>query len=149
MFSALLAVFALLAGLIASAQLFPAVAAEAGFSAYALGGNGFGAGIAPPPGTYVTGIGSYIQGDISGGVTYGGVDIDVSLDIRKLIYGAVNLLVVPKDTALLGGTPGVSVTVGAGYVDLLAQISIGPLAGEAETKGFGLADSVVRGQLGW
>src|SRR5262245_65658397 len=111
MFSALLAVFALLAGLIASAQLFPAVAAEAGFSAYALGGNGFGAGVAPPPGTYVTGIGSYIAGDISGGVTYGGIDIDASLDIREFISGAVNLLVMPKDTVVLGGSPGVAVTV--------------------------------------
>jgi hypothetical protein len=134
--------------LIASAPLSPALPAESGFSAYALGGNGFLAGAAPPPGNYVTGIASYLTGDISGGVVFGGVNIDVSLDIRNFITGAVNLMVVPKQT-ILGGTPGASVTVGAGWVDLLAQISIGPLTGEAETDGFGLLDSVIRGQLGW
>jgi hypothetical protein len=56
---------------------------------------------------------------------------------------------VPKDTTILGGTLGVSLTVGVGYVDLLAQISIGTLAGQAETDGFGVTDAVPRAHRGW
>lgn len=135
----------LVSGLLVTAQVSPSLAAESGFSAYGLGGNGFGAGVAPPPGTYVTAIGSYVTGDISGAITFGGVAIDVGLEIRDFISGAVNLLVVPEQTTFLGGTPGLSITVPVGYLDIQAQL--GTII--QQTDGFGLGDMVTRAQVGW
>jgi hypothetical protein len=113
----------------------------------------FGAGVAPPPANYVTPAVAYITGDISGSVVFGGVTIDVGLEIQEFITGSVNYLMVPKQT-ILGGTPGLSITAGVGHVDLVADISAtapggGGVAATLETEGSGLLDTVPRAHLGW
>ena len=146
--------FGLSAVVLASASLVASlssssIAAESGFVSYGLGTSAFSAGVTPPPGTYVSGAATYFEGDIGGNLTFGGVSIDVDLEARELISGSLNLFYVPE-TTFLGGSPGVSVTVPFGYLDIRAQVT-GPLGNtvELQTDGFGAMDMVPRVQLGW
>jgi hypothetical protein len=127
----------------------PAFAAESAFSAYGLGTSAFTAGVTPPPGTYVSGGLAVIRGDIDGNLTFGGVEIDVAMEIRKFVSGSANLLYVPEQT-FLGGRPGISMTVPFGFIDIAAQAT-GPLGNtvELQTDGWGLGDMVPRLQLGF
>src|SRR5262249_44901213 len=123
---------------------FPApdtYAAEGGFSAYGLGTSAFSGGETPPPGTYVSAGLAAIRGDINGALTFGGIEIDVAMQIKEFINGSANVLYVPKQT-FLGGRLGVSMTVPFGFVDLQAEVT-GPLGNtvQLETKGWGLGDS--------
>ncbi len=139
----------LAAAALVACQSSPSIAAESGFQSYALGTSAFSAGVTPPPGTYVSGAATYIEGDIGGNITFGGVSIDAGLEVREFISGALNLLHVPE-TTFLGGSPGVSVTVPFGFLDIKAQVT-GPLGNtvEFQTDGFGAMDMVPRIQLGW
>ena len=128
-------------------QSGPARAAESGFAGYGLGAAAFGAGVTPPPGTYVTFVASYYTADISGAVTIGGVVLDLGLDL-DFFSAAVNGVYVPNRT-ILGGRPAISITLPAGYVDLEAGVEVGALAATREVHGFGLGDMVARAQLGW
>src|SRR5262249_12952654 len=92
----------LLLSLLACAPANEAFAAESGFSSYGLGTSAFSAGVTPPPGTYVSAGLAAIRGDINGALTFGGIEIDVAMEIRKFISGSANLLYVPKET-FLGG----------------------------------------------
>ncbi len=65
----LIAVFLLTSALHAQADEF-------GFSSYGLGGAAFGAGVTPPPGTYVTFVSGYYEGEINSPVTLGGGDAE-------------------------------------------------------------------------
>ena len=96
-----------------------AYAAESAFSSYGLGTSAFSAGVTPPPGTYVSGGLAYIRGDIDGSLTFGGVAIDVAMQIKKFVSGSANLLYVPERT-FLGGRPGISMNVPFGSVRALA-----------------------------
>jgi hypothetical protein len=124
-------------------------AAESAFSAYGLGTSAFSAGETPPPGTYVSAGLAYITGDIEGNLTFGGIEIDVAMEIRKFVSGSANLLYVPEQT-FLGGRPGISMTVPFGFIDIAAQVT-GPLGNtvELQTDGWGLGDMVPRLQLGF
>jgi hypothetical protein len=132
-----------------SALASPAGAAESGFSAYGLGTSAFSAGETPPPGTYVSAGVAAIRGDINGALTFGGIEIDVAMQIKEFISPSANLLYVPKQT-FLGGRAGFSMTVPFGFVDIAAQAT-GPLGNTVElaTHGWGLGDMVPRLQLGW
>jgi hypothetical protein len=66
----------------------------------------------------------------------------------ELLAGAVSGLYVP-DWTVLGGRPGLAVTVPVGHIDLEATVSVGPLSATRETSGAGLGDVVSRLQLGW
>src|SRR5262245_28723154 len=127
----------------------PACAAEGAFSAYGLGTSAFTAGVTPPPGTYVSGGLAVIRGDINGALTFGGIEIDVAMEIKKFVSGSANLLYVPEKT-FLGGRPGPSMTVPFGFIDIAAQVT-GPLGNtvELQTDGWGLGDMVPRLQLGF
>ena len=48
-------------------------ATEYTFSSYGLGGTAFGAGVTPPPGTYVSTATIYYRGKISGSIDIGGI----------------------------------------------------------------------------
>ena len=105
-------------------------AAESGFSAYGLGTSAFEGGVTPPPGTYVSAGVAAIRGDINGALTFGGVEIDVAMQIKEFISPSANLLYVPKQT-FLGGRAGFSMTVPFGFVDIAAQAT-GPLGNTVE-----------------
>jgi hypothetical protein len=136
----------LAAGLLCTAG--PAAqAAETGFSTYGLGGAAFGAGVTPPPGTYVTTAVGYYTGNIEGNVTFGNAVIDVALKV-KFLSVALNGLYVPE-RKVLGGNLGLGLTVPVGFVDFDARATLGPLAGQRSTDGPGLGDIVPRAQVGW
>jgi hypothetical protein len=124
-----------------------AEAAEYTFSTYGLGGTAFGAGVTPPPGTYVSAATTLYRGDITGNINIGGVVFNAGAK-AELLAGAVSGLYVP-DWTVLGGRPGLSVTVPVGHIDLEATASVGPLSATRETSGAGLGDVVSRLQLGW
>jgi hypothetical protein len=113
----------LAAGLLVLTPASQAFAAESAFSSYALGTSAFTAGLTPPPGTYLSAGLGYITGDFNGALTFGGVEIDVAMEIRKFVNPLASLLYVPEKT-VLGGRPGFSLTVPAGFVDLAAQATV-------------------------
>jgi len=136
-----------LAGGLLCAEIPAARAAETGFSTYGLGGNAFGAGVTPPPGTYVTAVAGYYAGNIEGNVTIGGIVVDIGMKVNFLSMG-LNGLYVPE-RKFLGGSLGISATVPVGVIDLDAQASVGPLTGQRSVDGPGLGDIVPKLQLGW
>src|SRR5664279_5756424 len=113
-------------------------ASEYAFTTYPLGTLAFGAGITPPPGTYVTNAISFYSGNIGGTFDFGGrtfnagVKADVFLD-------STNILLVPQGK-LLDGYFGASVTVPAGYVDYAASASGQRGTISSETSGGGWGD---------
>jgi hypothetical protein len=122
-------------------------ATEYAFSTYALGGNAFGAGVTPPPGTYVTVVSGRYAGDIGTAVDFGRVVINAGANVEIFTSG-LNLLFVP-DRKVFGGNLGLSVTVPVGHNDVEATIGIGPFGVLREVDGWGLGDIVSKLQLGW
>jgi hypothetical protein len=140
---ALLAFATLLLGCVSQAR-----ADEFGFSSYGLGAAAFGAGVTPPPGTYISFVSGYYEGEISAPVTLGNVTLQAGAKV-KFFQEGLNGLYVPN-RKVLGGNFGVSVTVPVGHMDLDASVT-GPLGNTftAETSGWGLGDITTRLQLGW
>jgi hypothetical protein len=118
-------------------------ATEYAFSTYGLGGSAFGAGVTPPPGTYVTFGTVFYDADIGRNVNFGGVVINAGAKV-EIFATALNLLYVPQ-RKVLGGSLGLSVTVPVGHMDVDA--TIGPFSREVD--GWGLGDIIPRAQLGW
>jgi hypothetical protein len=141
----------LLVGLVVGGQtLAPrpqATAAEYTFSTYGLGGAAFGAGVTPPPGTYISAATTFYRGSISGDINIGGVVFNAGA-AAQLFGGALSGLYVP-DWKVLDGRLGLAVTAPAAHVDLEATVSVGPLSTTRETSGSGFGDVVTRLQLGW
>lgn len=123
-------------------------AAEYAFSTYGLGSAAFGAGITPPPGTYVSFSSAFYDGDISGALPFGGIVLNLGVK-AKFLVSAINGLYVPK-RKVLDGKLGLSVTVPVGHTDLEADVT-GPLGNTVrrEEDGAGLGDINARIQLGW
>src|SRR5262245_61236831 len=99
---------ALIATVFCSAALAAASAGRAdefGFSSYGLGAAAFGAGVTPPPGTYISYVNAYYEGNIGGPITLGGVLINAGLKVNYYST-SVNGLYVPE-RKFLGGQPGV------------------------------------------
>lgn len=137
-----------LAVAISAALISPfSFAAEGGFSVYGLGGSAFNAGITPPAGLYVTPLAGYYQGVIEGDATIGGVPISAGAEAGFFSTG-VNLLYVP-DAKFLNGTPGLSVTLPFGCVDLTATLSAGGPGVSKNVSGCGIGDINLRAQVGW
>src|SRR5438046_10059327 len=102
------------AGCLSLETSFEAKAAEYGFSIYALGQNAFGAGVTPPPGTYVTSATGLYTADIGRTVTFGnGVTVGAGAHV-EFWSSAINGLYV-FDPKVLGGNLGVSVAVPVGH----------------------------------
>jgi len=143
-----IASFAIASGLALSFASPEINAAEYGFTTYPLGTLGFGAGITPPPGYYITEAISFYEGSIGGNFDFGGRDFSAGVK-ANIFLDNVNLLFVPQGS-LLGGLFGASVTVPAGYVDYKASAS-GPRGNTVsdETSGGGWGDMNIKFQLGW
>src|ERR1700730_16144946 len=97
-------------------------ATEYGFSTYGLGGNAFGAGVTPPPGTYVTAATGFYSADIGGSLNFGGVTINAGAKVEGF-SGATNVLYVPE-RKFFGGNLGLSATVPVGHIAVDATIGI-------------------------
>ncbi len=136
---------ALTCGLTASAP--SSHAAEYAFTSYPLGVLAFGAGITPPPGTYVTNAMSFYSGNIGGAFDFGGRTFNAGVK-ADIFLDSTNILLVPQGK-FLDGNFGVSVTVPAGYVkyDASALGARGTIT--TETSGGGLGDMNLQLQLGW
>src|SRR5262245_42230824 len=89
-------------------------AAEYTFSNYGLGSAAFGAGVTPPPGTYVSAATNFYQGKISGAIDIGGIVFQAGAK-AELLGGAISGLYVP-DWKVLDGRLGLGVTVPAAHV---------------------------------
>jgi hypothetical protein len=124
-----------------------AKATEYGLSTYALGQNAFGAGVTPPPGTYLTSATSFYNGKIGSTLEFGGVTLGAGAHLEFLAT-AINGLYV-FNHQVLGGNLGVSATVPVGYVNIDATVTAGPLTAQRTTDGFGLGDIGSKIQLGW
>jgi hypothetical protein len=138
-----------LASSIALLAIIPgAHADEFGFSTYGLGGAAFGAGVTPPPGTYITSVSGYYQGKIHAPITFGNVTLEAGAKVKFFQQG-LNGLYVP-DRKVFGGNIGIGVTIPVGHNDLSATVT-GPLQNSFhdETAGWGLGDITTRLQLGW
>jgi hypothetical protein len=122
-------------------------ATEYAFSTYALGESAFGAGVTPPPGTYVTAVTGFYSGEIGSSVEFGRVVINAGAKVEFFTSG-LNVLYVP-DRKLFGGNLGLSVTVPVGHNDVEATLGVGPFTASREVDGWGLGDVVSRAQLGW
>lgn len=123
-------------------------AAESAFTTYGLGSAAFGAGVTPPPGTYVSLVSGFYEGEIKGPVTLGGVTLDVGMKVDFFSQALAGLYV--PDTKILGGNFGLTVIVPVGHVNVEADVT-GPLGNTIaqETDGWGAGDMNVRAQLGW
>jgi hypothetical protein len=138
-----LTTLALATGCLALAAQGECDASEYAFSTYGLGGMAFGAGVTPPPGTYLTTVVGRYSGELDGAIQFGGVTINAGAKVEGFT-NAYNLLYVPN-RKLFGGNLGLSLTVPVGHVDVDA--TIGPIF--ATTDGWGLGDIVGKAQLGW
>ncbi len=123
-------------------------AAEYGFTTYPLGSQAFGAGITPPPGTYVTDSISYFTGSIGGNIDIGGVVFNAGAKAEFFSEG-VSILMVPE-TKVLDGNLGLLVSVPVSHMNLEAGAT-GPRGNTVNdtTEGWGLGDTVLQVQLGW
>ena len=81
----------------------------------------FGAGITPPPGTYVTNAISFYSGNIGGTFDFGGRTFNAGVK-ADIFLDSTNILLVPQGK-FLDGNFGASVTVPAGYVKYDASAS--------------------------
>ncbi len=124
-----------------------ATATEYAFSTYGLGSAAFGAGVTPPPGTYITFVSSYYTAKLGGEIDFGGVALDAGAKINAFA-SALNGLYVPE-RKVLGGQLGLSLTVPAGYIDIDATATLGPVTSNLQTDGWGFGDITGRVQLGW
>jgi len=122
-------------------------ATEYAFSTYGLGSAAFGAGMTPPPGTYVTLVSSYYTGKIGGEIDFGGVVLNAGAKISAFAT-ALNGLHVPE-REILGGRLGLAITIPTGFVDIDATVNVGPETLARETDGWGFGDVTGRVQLGW
>ncbi len=124
-----------------------AQAAEYALSTYALGQNGFGAGVTPPAGLYMSTIGGVYSAGVGRAIEFGGVPIAAGAHL-DFFTSAINGLYV-FDHKVLGGNLAVSATIPVGYMTLDAMVTVGPLSGQRSTEGAGLGDIVPKVQLGW
>jgi len=125
-----------------------ASAVEYAYGTYSLGSSAFGAGVTPPPGTYVTEGLFYFRGTIGTAVQFGD-DILNAGGKANLFSEATNILYVPE-RKLFGGNMGLSLTVPVNFVDYSGTLT-GPLNNSItrSVDGWGMGDVVSRFQLGW
>jgi len=123
-----------------------ASAVEYALGTYGLGSSAFGAGVTPPPGTYVTEAVSWYTARVGTTITFGDDTLNAGA-LAKFFIEATNLLYVPQ-RKVFGGTMGLSLTIPVAHVDYEATLA-GPLGGSRSVEGWGIGDVVSRFQLGW
>ena len=97
-------------------------ATEYAFSTYGLGSAAFGAGVTPPPGTYVTGATAFYDATIGGALNFGGVIINAGAEVDGFA-GSTNILYVPARKVLGGNL--VPIGLGRGRRDLAWGFRLG------------------------
>jgi hypothetical protein len=124
-------------------------AAEYGFSTYGLGGNAFGAGITPPPGVYVTEALAFYEGEIGRPVAFGRVLLNAGATVD--LFAAVTNFLYVRQSKVLGGNLGLSLTVPVGRDEIEATIAgpLGLVSVSRAKEGWGFGDIVPKVQLGW
>src|SRR4029078_3213179 len=122
----------------------PALTDEGASGLYVPGNFGFGAGVTPDPGLYLSsGIGYY---DCDNKVYIEGGRIVLDADKRPF-SAAFAALWVPE-TKILGGRIGLS--LGSSYSFAWAHCVVtGVIAAEKTVEGWGLGDTIPRAQIGW
>src|SRR5262245_841808 len=138
-----------LAGILISGCLcspMSANAVEYALGTYGLGSSAFGAGVSPPPGTYVTEAFLSYNARVGTTITFGDDTINPGAK-ASIFVAATNILYVPQ-RKLFGGTMGLSLTVPVARVDYEATLG-GPLGASRSVDGWGMGDVVSRFQLGW
>jgi hypothetical protein len=128
------------------ASSLQSAATEYAFSTYGLGGNAFGAGATPPPGTYVTEATAFYSASIGTSVSFGGVTLNPGAKVDAF-SAATNILYVPE-RKVLGGNLGLSVTIPVGHIDVDATLG-GPFGLSRSVDGWGFGDVWSKVQLGW
>lgn len=122
----------------------PARADEGASGLYVPGNFGFGAGVTPGPGLYVSSSVSHYTGDIT--LYVDGGKIIANARAKPTIIGFAGLWV--PETKVLGGNFGLSVRSSENYA--WAHGSVRGLIDLDETvQGSGFGDTVARAQLGW
>lgn len=137
---------ALLLALASSAlSLGSAHALEGGLGAYFLGARDTLAGVAPPPGTYITDTFYYLTGTAPN-LSLGGVAVaqpKISVGINKVDIAHF------FSTSFLGGTPGLILSVPYAFGNVTASGVAGNFSGTVKDRNSGFADLAGTGIVGW
>lgn len=118
--------------------------AESGAGLYIPGSYGFGAGVTPPPGVYISHANLFYDGKIARTLEGGRLDVDARKTAAPF---AVNLLWVLPDK-VLDGRVGLSATLP--YLSF-TKISAGSnaLGRRISVEGWGTGDATLKAQIGW
>ncbi len=122
----------------------PALADEGASGLYPPGNFGFGAGVTPDPGFYLsTGVAHY-DGDIRVFIDGGKIVLDAEKRPYSLFFAG---LWVPQ-TKILGGNLGLSLGSADNFAWAHGVVS-GLINAEETVQGWGFGDTTARAQLGW
>src|SRR4026208_1547603 len=122
----------------------PALADEGASGLYVPGNFGFGAGVTPDPGLYLSSGIVYYDGDIK--VYIEGGKIVLNVDKRPFSTGFAALWV--PEAKILGGQIGLS--LGSSYNFAWAHGEVtGLINAEKTVAGWGVGDTIRRAQIGW
>ena len=122
----------------------PALADEGASGLYVPGNFGFGAGVTPDPGLYLSSGIVYYDGDIKVYIEGGTIVLDV--DKRPFSTGFAALWV-PK-AKILGGRIGLSLASSYSFAWAHGEVT-GLINAEKTVEGWGLGDTIPRAQIGW
>ena len=122
----------------------PALADEGASGLYVPGNFGFGAGVTPGPGLYLSSGFVYYDGDIK---VY--IEGDkIVLDVEKRPFSTAFASLWVPETKILGGQIGLS--LGSSYNFAWAHgVVTGIIDAEKTVEGWGLGDTIPRAQIGW
>ena len=132
------------ASLLVIASMSPALADEGASGLYVPGNFGFGAGVTPGPGLYLSTGAGYYDGDIKVYIDGGKIVLDV---IKRPVSSMYAALWVPE-TKILGGQLGLSLRSSFNYAWAHGVVT-GLIAEDKTVAGWGLGDTIPRAQLGW
>jgi hypothetical protein len=122
----------------------PALADEGASGLYVPGNFGFGAGVTPDPGLYLSSGVGYYDGTIK--VYIEGGKIVLNVEKRPFSTGFAALWV--PETKILGGQIGLS--LGSSYNFAWAHGEVtGLINAEKTVSGWGVGDTIPRAQIGW
>jgi len=122
----------------------PTLADEGASGLYVPGNFGFGAGVTPDPGLYLSSGVGYYDGAIKVYIEGG----KILLDVEKRPFSAAFAALWVPETKILGGRIGLS--LGSSYSFAWAHgVVTGLIDAEKTVEGWGLGDTIPRAQIGW
>ena len=125
-------------------SISPALADEGASGLYVPGNFGFGAGVTPDPGLYLSSGVGYYDGDIKVYIEGGKIVLDV---VKRPFSTSFATLWVPE-TKILGGQIGLSLRSSYNYAWAHGVVT-GLIDEEKTVDGWGLGDTIPRAQIGW